>query len=95
MDNGLEKNLSAKVYGFHSHCLTIIAFMPLITEIPVTCEELINPQNGAVDFTGVNVGSTATYSCFFGFELKGDKHRTCQSNGQWSGREPFCKSTYV
>ena len=61
----------------------------------VTCDDLSDPRNGNVDLTGVTVGSRATYSCDRGFELKGDQSRTCQSNGRWSGNNPFCKGDFL
>ena len=36
------------------------------------------------------VGTTITYNCFTGRRLVGDRQRTCQSNGQWSGDTPEC-----
>ena len=37
------------------------------------------------------VGSTATYRCNTGYNLVGNRQRTCRSNGQWSGEEPICE----
>ncbi len=49
------------------------------------CPELSSPAYGEVT-VGYNV---ATYSCQYGYKLKGDKKRTC-SYGVWSGSEPSC-----
>ena len=57
----------------------------------VNCGNLANPTNGRVDLTGKTVGSTATYRCKRGFRLQGQSRRTCQNNGQWSGRAPTCQ----
>ncbi len=58
----------------------------------VFCDQLFDPANGNVDLTGVTEGSTATYTCDQRFEIIfGDKLRTCQSDGQWSGDEPICE----
>ena len=54
------------------------------------CARLVDIQNGRVSFSSTSVGSVATYICNQGFELIGSSRRTCQSNGQWSGREPVC-----
>ncbi len=76
------------MHGYAYYYLMII-----IAEI--TCEQLIDPDNGIVDLTGINVGSRATYSCDKGFDLTGGQFiRTCQPNGQWSGDAPSCESTY-
>ena len=57
------------------------------------CPILPNITNGSVDLSnGTVVGAIATYSCVPGYILEGDNRRTCQSNGQWNGREPFCRS---
>ena len=62
-----------------------------ISEIIINCDQLFDPDNGDVELTDVTEGSTATYTCDEGFDLSGDKFRTCQSNGQWSGSEPICE----
>ena len=64
----------------------------MYVEIIVNCQRLNDPRYGDVSVSGLAVGSKATYSCNRGFELKGDQIRHCQSNGQWSGSDPFCRS---
>jgi CUB/sushi domain-containing protein len=56
----------------------------------VNCGQLSFPGFGQVALTGTTPGSTATYSCNSGYQLVGDAVRTCQNNGQWTGREPTC-----
>ena len=56
----------------------------------VNCGRLPNPRNGRVSLSGTGFGSTATYSCVKGFTLVGGRTRTCQANGAWSGKAPFC-----
>ena len=58
----------------------------------INCGNLPAPKFGSVSLTGVTFGSTATYSCRKGYVLVGVSVRTCQANGQWSGRAPICKS---
>lgn len=55
-----------------------------------TCEELPNPDNGAVAYDSRSVGSVARYTCNAGFSIPGSASRSCQSNGEWSGREFTC-----
>lgn len=49
--------------------------------------------NGMVSFSGdtTTPGSTATYTCNFGFVLNGDTSRTCQDNLTWTGSDPTCE----
>ncbi|XP_062518035.1 sushi, von Willebrand factor type A, EGF and pentraxin domain-containing protein 1-like isoform X2 [Corticium candelabrum] len=60
------------------------------------CPKLANLTNGEVTvaYNGANgscrYGGVATYSCEYGYKLKGDKRRTC-SYGVWSGSEPCCE----
>ena len=54
------------------------------------CERLLDIANGRVVLSGLTVGSLASYTCNTGFNLVGNSARTCQSNGLWSGVEPFC-----
>lgn len=55
------------------------------------CSRLEPPQNGRVDIDGSTPGSTATYTCFPGFNIIGQSSRSCQLNGVWSGSAPFCQ----
>ena len=55
------------------------------------CDDLPDPANGNVELSGRTPGSTATYSCVRGYRLVGDETRTCQDDGEWSGREPVCE----
>ena len=56
----------------------------------VYCPELEDPKNGDVKTTGRYVDDYAFYSCDYGFQLSGNKHRSCQQDGTWSGTEPTC-----
>ena len=58
----------------------------------VDCGSLQSPQNGYVSFLSTTPGSTATYSCFEGFELIGTATRRCEDNGQWSSSTPECRA---
>ena len=46
--------------------------------------------NGAVRWTGLTTGSNAIYTCNNGYQLIGERIRTCLSNRMWSGQEPTC-----
>ena len=46
--------------------------------------------NAKMSATGTTVGHTVTYNCTTGYKLIGSSSRTCQSNGQWSGTQPYC-----
>lgn len=50
------------------------------------------PENGEVATPdGTSYGAKARYSCKMRFELQGSEFRTCQRNGEWSPKAPFCK----
>lgn len=55
------------------------------------CDSLLDPMNGEVHQTGRHLGDRAIYTCAHGWEIIGDEERVCQSDGQWSNQEPFCK----
>ena len=57
----------------------------------VTCDRLRDPANGEVTLSGVTVGSIATYTCDYGYELVGLEFRACQNDGEWSGEAPSCR----
>ena len=67
-----------------------IFYTNLYNVIVVMCERLLDIANGRVVLSGLTVGSLASYTCNTGFNLVGNSARTCQSNGFWSGVEPFC-----
>ena len=56
----------------------------------IECDVLKSPTNGHVTVGKRIIGSIALYSCAVGFVINGDDRRVCQSDGQWSGKEPFC-----
>ncbi len=57
----------------------------------IECGSLSDIEDGRVIIASRTVGSTARYICNPGFELVGEETRTCQSDGDWSGVEPYCK----
>ena len=83
-----EKNASFLLFFFVSDQYPVLAVI-------VKCDDLTAPANGEVDQPGNSVGTMASYSCKDGFELIGDKTRTCQENGEWSGMAPTCKCEHI
>ena len=62
----------------------------------VDCGNLTDPANGIVNHTaGTTFGQTATYSCDTDYNLVGDRARTCQATGNWSGNAPTCEGMYI
>ena len=63
-----------------------------------TCTDLTRPNNAMISYTSGGsidnrpIGTVATYSCDTGYTLNGDRVRTCQSDGTWSGSVQTCKS---
>ena len=58
---------------------------------PVLCPMLAIPDNGHVVTNGQTFRSVATYTCNAGYTLIGEDVQICQSEGQWSNREPYCE----
>ncbi|KAM4808468.1 sushi, von Willebrand factor type A, EGF and pentraxin domain-containing protein 1 [Rhinophrynus dorsalis] len=58
--------------------------------IPVRCEEPPSIKNGYVSGTNYSFDAVVAYSCNKGYYIKGEKKRTCQASGEWSGRLPAC-----
>jgi len=52
--------------------------------------EIANGYRKGYDFTFPN---TVTYVCNDGFMLEGVASRTCQADGNWSQRLPWCQGT--
>ena len=62
-----------------------------ITCLPLKCKVPEAPQNGMVEFSGLEVGSMARYSCERQYELQGRAQRRCQNpEGTWSHQAPNC-----
>ena len=72
---------------FSSHHMLFVHF-----DSAIICPKLDDPEDGQVTVTGLTPSSTAEYSCNKGFTLFGTA-RTCQDNGEWSGKAPICKRT--
>lgn len=49
-----------------------------------------SPPNGKVSYQSSLFNHKSSYSCNEGYELKGDKYRTCNPDGSWSGHLPQC-----
>ena len=59
------------------------------------CGDLLDPAFGSVEYNSDTVGSIARYSCNAGYMLSGDRTRTCQDTGMWSGTQPTCQRKFV
>ena len=60
------------------------------------CGTLTDPANGMVDVSqGTTLGQVANYTCIGGYQLIGERTRTCEAGG-WSGNAPTCgKFTHI
>ncbi|XP_069622657.1 sushi, von Willebrand factor type A, EGF and pentraxin domain-containing protein 1 [Ranitomeya imitator] len=58
--------------------------------IPVRCGEPLGIKNGYVSGNNYSFDAVVAYSCNKGYYIKGEKKRTCQASGEWSGRFPAC-----
>ena len=54
-----------------------------------------SPANGGKNNTGNTEGQMVNYFCNPRFKISGDKNRTCQADGQWSGTQPLCIRTLI
>nr|XP_045013443.1 inactive serine protease PAMR1 isoform X1 [Jaculus jaculus] len=63
------------------------------------CSDLGGPVNGYKKITGgpgllnghhVKLGTVVSFFCNNSYVLSGSEKRTCQQNGQWSGKQPVC-----
>uniref|UniRef100_A0A8D2Q1E1 Sushi, von Willebrand factor type A, EGF and pentraxin domain containing 1 n=1 Tax=Varanus komodoensis TaxID=61221 RepID=A0A8D2Q1E1_VARKO len=58
--------------------------------IPVRCGEPASIANGYAIGTNYSFGAIVAYSCTRGYYIKGEKKRTCEATGTWSGTMPAC-----
>uniref|UniRef100_A0A914EJJ9 Uncharacterized protein n=1 Tax=Acrobeloides nanus TaxID=290746 RepID=A0A914EJJ9_9BILA len=54
------------------------------------CPRLSNPTNGYLNIDYYNVGGTAEFSCYPGYEVDGSSVLYCQKDGTWNGTIPEC-----
>lgn len=59
--------------------------------LAVQCSIPENPPNGRGFYTSVSFNSVVKYECRFGFKLVGPSTRTCNTNKEWEGEEPYCE----
>ncbi|CAH8606424.1 unnamed protein product [Heterobilharzia americana] len=57
----------------------------------ITCPEPQLILNGKIAVSSLKVNGTVVSECDSGYELHGSFRRICQTNGRWSGQEPYCK----
>ena len=64
--------------------------------VAVDCGPLNAPGNGTIiERVAFTYGHRIVFECKSpGYEMKGSKIRTCQSDGQWSGSLTKCESKY-
>ena len=55
------------------------------------CPYLVDPPYGKVNQRGNIPPSVAYYSCNYGYELYGLRHRQCLYDGTWYGVAPECR----
>jgi len=58
---------------------------------PLSCGSPDSLQNTTIIGKNYTIGSTIEYNCPKGHSLLGDKIRTCDAAGVWSGVAPSCK----
>jgi len=68
----------------------------LLPSPAIDCGTLTDPANGMVDVSqGTTLNRMANYTCIGGYELIGERTRTCEAGG-WSGDAPTCgKFTHI
>nr|XP_020016407.1 inactive serine protease PAMR1 isoform X2 [Castor canadensis] len=63
------------------------------------CSDLGGPVNGYKKITGgpgflngryAKIGTVVSFFCNNSYVLSGNEKRTCQQNGEWSGKQPIC-----
>jgi len=58
--------------------------------VVIYCELPSNPENGAVNMTGLHYGSIAISWCLTGYDLIGNDTAVCETTGYWSDTTLTC-----
>jgi len=69
--------------------------MLMIRIAAVDCGSLISPMNGSMFCSKTVFPNSIEFRCDEGFDLLGSEHRTCNSDGKWSGNTTSCKGTEI
>lgn len=79
--------------------LIALLFFPLSVLEERNCSDPGDPVNGYKKITGgpelingryAKIGTVLTFFCNNSYVLSGNEMRTCQQNGEWSGKQPIC-----
>ncbi|GFR11206.1 sushi, von Willebrand factor type A, EGF and pentraxin domain-containing protein 1 [Trichonephila clavata] len=57
----------------------------------VVCPVPVAPAHGEIAWRGHSFADSLIVTCFEGYDLVGDKKRSCMPDGKWSGIESQCK----
>ncbi|KAK3545348.1 hypothetical protein QTP70_004069 [Hemibagrus guttatus] len=60
--------------------------------VPVNCGDPGGIANGEVIGSYFHFSGVIQYECHAGFVLQGSENRTCQMDGKWDGKAPWCKA---
>ncbi|XP_071087199.1 fibrillin-1-like [Haliotis cracherodii] len=69
----------------------------------VTCPTLDHFPNGRIwppactsplSLSKLKKGTICSFRCSRGYELNGERYRSCLANSSWSGSQPFCEGKY-
>ena len=91
-----------KIFDAKMECfrlLIALLFFPLSVLEERNCSDPGDPVNGYKKITGgpglingryAKIGTVLTFFCNNSYVLSGNEMRTCQQNGEWSGKQPIC-----
>lgn len=80
------------------HLKALLLFSLLVVE-ERNCSDPGGPVNGYKKITGgpglvggryAKIGTIVSFFCNNSYVLSGNEKRTCQQNGEWSGKQPIC-----
>lgn len=75
------------------------SFISLLVVEERNCSDPGGPVNGYKKITGgpglingryAKIGTVVSFYCNNSYVLSGNEKRTCQQNGEWSGKQPIC-----
>ncbi|XP_013396519.1 sushi, von Willebrand factor type A, EGF and pentraxin domain-containing protein 1 isoform X2 [Lingula anatina] len=84
-------NCRKRGVGNGDKCICYRGYIGQCCEEAITCPRPAKPQYGHIEGVVVwpaTYNSHLSYVCGKGYRLEGDRHRTCQLDGKWSGRDP-------
>ena len=94
--NGSANCTGEQYYLYSCYKLNVRSYVCYHSDVSLTCPPLSLLSHGNIFKTnGSMMGSLATYTCDFGYQLNGTNDKRLCEDGQWTGMELICRGEFL